>query len=64
MAESRYIAEDALELIDVRYRQLDPVGTMEQALNPASAQIWDKAEGKRLMHDTSLRQRRQGLRPG
>ncbi|MEM7094426.1 MAG: xanthine dehydrogenase family protein molybdopterin-binding subunit [Actinomycetota bacterium] len=52
LAESRYIAEDALELIEVDYTDLEPVATMSQARNPNSPQLWDKADGN-VLHDGS-----------
>ncbi len=45
VAEDRYIAEDARQLIDVDYEPLDAVATIEQALDPASARVWEEAEG-------------------
>ncbi|WP_142847185.1 molybdopterin cofactor-binding domain-containing protein [Telmatospirillum sp. J64-1] len=36
LAENRYLAEDALDRIEVRYRPLPPVTSIEQALDPAS----------------------------
>ena len=50
LAESRYIAEDALELIEVDYTDLEPVATMDQALSASSPQLWDKADGN-VLHD-------------
>jgi len=41
VAESRYLAEDALELIDVDYDDLPPVATAAQALDPSSTPIFD-----------------------
>ena len=41
VAESRYIAEDALELIEVDYDDLDPVATAAQALDPSSPPIFE-----------------------
>jgi carbon-monoxide dehydrogenase large subunit len=41
VAESRYVAEDALELIEVDYDELPPVATAEQALDPSSTPIFD-----------------------
>ena len=48
VAESRYVAEDALELIDVDYGEIDPVGTIDAALDTNSTQLWDKADGNVL----------------
>jgi len=50
LAESRYIAEDALELIEVDYTDLEPVASMDQALDPTSPQLWDAADGN-VLHD-------------
>jgi carbon-monoxide dehydrogenase large subunit len=41
VAESRYLAEDAAELIEVDYEELPAVATAEQALDPASPAIFD-----------------------
>jgi carbon-monoxide dehydrogenase large subunit len=40
VAESRYIAEDALEMIEVEYDDLPPVATADQALDPDSTPIF------------------------
>jgi len=48
VAESRYIAEDALDLIDVEYEFLDAVGSIDAALDPTSPQIWELADGNVL----------------
>ena len=52
VAEDRYIAEDARALIDVDYEPLDPVGTIDQALDPASTPLWDKAGSNVLYQDS------------
>jgi len=44
VAEDRYIAEDARQLIDVDYEPLDPVADIDQALDPASARVWEEGE--------------------
>src|SRR5207249_9438032 len=41
LAESRYIAEDALQLIEVDYDELPPVATAQQALDPSSPPIFE-----------------------
>jgi aerobic carbon-monoxide dehydrogenase large subunit len=41
VAESRYVAEDALELIEVDYDDLDPVATADQALDPDRPAIFE-----------------------
>jgi carbon-monoxide dehydrogenase large subunit len=41
VAESRYIAEDALELIDVEYDELPSIATAAQAMDPSRPPIFD-----------------------
>jgi aerobic carbon-monoxide dehydrogenase large subunit len=41
VAESRYIAEDALQLIEVDYDDLGPVATSDQAMDPSSTPIFE-----------------------
>ena len=41
VAESRYVAEDALQLIEVDYDDLGPVATADQALDPSSPPIFE-----------------------
>jgi carbon-monoxide dehydrogenase large subunit len=53
VAESRYVAEDALDLIDVEYRELPAVGTIAAALDPGSTPVWAKAKGNILYDDTA-----------
>jgi carbon-monoxide dehydrogenase large subunit len=53
IADSRYLAEDALELIEVEYRELPSVGTIAAALDPESTPLWPKAKGNVLLDDTS-----------
>ena len=53
IAESRYIAEDALDLIEVEYEELPPVATLAVALDPASTPVWQKAKGNVLYDDTA-----------
>lgn len=48
VADSRYIAEDALELIEIDYDDLQPVGTIDQALETGREKIWDLADGNVL----------------
>jgi carbon-monoxide dehydrogenase large subunit len=45
VATSRAVAEDACELIDVEYQAIDPVTSVEQALDPSRPNIWPKAHG-------------------
>ena len=42
VANSRRVAEDACELIDVDYQPLPPIATVEQALDPDRALVWPK----------------------
>lgn len=50
VAEDRYSARDALELIDVEYEPLDPVMDAKRALDPDAALIRDDIEGKADNH--------------
>lgn len=50
VAEDRYAARDALELIDVEYDILDPVVDARTALSPDAAVIRDDLEGKTDNH--------------
>jgi carbon-monoxide dehydrogenase large subunit len=50
VAESRYAARDALELIDVEYDVLDPVIDARRALEPGAPVIRDDLEGKTDNH--------------
>lgn len=50
VAEDRYAARDALELIDVEYDQLDPVVDVRRALEPGAPVIRDDLEGKTDNH--------------
>lgn len=52
IAESRYVAEDAAELVEVDYEPLGSVATIADALDPDSARLWDKAEGNVLYDHT------------
>src|SRR5258707_6091713 len=52
IAESRYIAEDAIELIQVDYDPLPPVPNMQVALDPTSAPIFEEAGDNIVYHDT------------
>ncbi|HYH51080.1 MAG TPA: xanthine dehydrogenase family protein molybdopterin-binding subunit, partial [Acidimicrobiia bacterium] len=52
VAESRRLAEDACELIDVDYDPLEPVATMEHALDPAKPALWPRAKGNVLCQET------------
>ncbi|HEX5367590.1 MAG TPA: xanthine dehydrogenase family protein molybdopterin-binding subunit, partial [Acidimicrobiales bacterium] len=48
VAESRYAAEDACELVEVDYDELPPVATAEQALDPSSHPVFDDLGGNVL----------------
>jgi aerobic carbon-monoxide dehydrogenase large subunit len=50
VADSRYSARDALELIDVEYDVLDPVIDARRALEPGAPVIRDDVEGKADNH--------------
>src|SRR3989440_4692129 len=50
VADDRYAARDALELIDVEYEPLDPVMDARKALDPGSPVIRDDIEGKADNH--------------
>src|SRR5476649_1959012 len=50
VAEDRYAARDALELIEVEYDILDPVIDARRALHPSSPVIRDDLEGKTDNH--------------
>ena len=48
VAQSRALAEDACELIQVEYEELAPVVTVEQALDPSLPAIFEELGGNRL----------------
>src|SRR6188474_2507225 len=50
VAEDRYAARDALELIDVEYDILEPVVDARRALSPDAAVIRDDLDGKTDNH--------------
>lgn len=50
-AEDRYVAEDALELIEVDYETLPPVVTLEDALKADAPLVFEEAGSNVLMHD-------------
>ncbi|MBO2450553.1 carbon-monoxide dehydrogenase large subunit [Actinomadura barringtoniae] len=50
VAEDRYAARDALELIDVEYEPLDPVIDVRKALDPNAPVIRDDLDGKADNH--------------
>jgi carbon-monoxide dehydrogenase large subunit len=45
LAETREAARDAAELIEVEYKPLPAVATVDDAAKPGAAQIWDVAPG-------------------
>ncbi len=49
LADSRYHAEDALELIEVDYEQLAPVASIADALSVNAEQVWERADGNVLL---------------
>ena len=50
VAEDRYIAEDALDLIDVEYEPLTPVVRIEDALKADAPLLFDEAGSNVLLH--------------
>ncbi|MGI9645305.1 MAG: xanthine dehydrogenase family protein molybdopterin-binding subunit, partial [Ilumatobacteraceae bacterium] len=48
LAESRHLAEDAVQLIDVEFEPLTPVASISDALHPDTAPLWEKADGNVL----------------
>ncbi|RBY80605.1 carbon-monoxide dehydrogenase large subunit [Geodermatophilus sp. TF02-6] len=50
VAEDRYTARDALELIDVEYEELPPVVDVRRALDPGAPVIRDDLEGRTDNH--------------
>ena len=52
VAEDRYIAEDALDLIDVDYEPLPPVVQIEDALQPDAPVLFEEAGSNVLLHHT------------
>jgi carbon-monoxide dehydrogenase large subunit len=54
VAESRYAAEDAVELIEVEYEELLPVMTANQALDPASPPIFEQL-GSNVLVPSNIR---------
>jgi hypothetical protein len=45
VAESRYVARDAAELVEADYEELPAVVDVERALQPGAATVWDNAPG-------------------
>ena len=53
VAESRYLAEDACELIQVEYQELPAVTSAEQALDPSSTPIFENLGSNVLLGPTT-----------
>ncbi|MBI2371059.1 MAG: xanthine dehydrogenase family protein molybdopterin-binding subunit [Deltaproteobacteria bacterium] len=51
VAEDRYLAEDALELIDVEYEPLRPLVEIEDALREDAPLIFEEAGSNELLHE-------------
>jgi len=51
IAESRYVAEDAAQLIVVDYEELQPIATIEHALDATRPAIWPGPHGNVLQRD-------------
>jgi carbon-monoxide dehydrogenase large subunit len=49
VADSRYIAEDACELIDIDYEQLEAIGTFEQALDPSGPKVFESLDSNIML---------------
>ena len=45
VATSRAVAEDAAEIVDVEYEELEPIATLAHAHDPSRPAIWPKANG-------------------
>jgi len=52
LAESRHLAEDAVELVEVEYEPLDSIASMADALRSDAPQVWEKADGNVLYDAT------------
>ena len=48
IAESRHLAEDAIELIDIEYDPLDSVASIAEGLSSDRPALWEKAKGNIL----------------
>ncbi len=51
IAESRYVAEDAAQLVVVDYEELTPIATMEHALDATRPAIWPGPNGNVMQRD-------------
>src|SRR5581483_7229807 len=47
----RYVAEDAIELVEVEYEELPAVTDPEAALAPGAPQLWDEIPGNAVLRD-------------
>ena len=52
VATSRYAAEDAVELVRVEYEELEPIATIDHALDPRRPPIWPGARGNVMFEAT------------
>ena len=50
VADDSYIADDALDLIEVDYEELPSVTNQEEALKPGAPQLYDNAPGNQAFH--------------
>lgn len=48
VAESRHVAEDAVELVEVDYTELPAVASIADAVSSSETQVWEKADGNLL----------------
>jgi carbon-monoxide dehydrogenase large subunit len=51
VAESRYVAEDAAQLVVVDYEELAPIATIEHSLDPSRPAIWPGPHGNVIQRD-------------
>ena len=52
VAEDRYIAEDAVELIKIEYDPLQPLVRIDDALKPGAPLLFEEVGTNELLHDT------------
>ena len=65
VAESRYLAEDARDAVEVDYEPLDAVVTMDQAADPARPALFEDVGSNVVLHrGDELRRARRGIRRG
>ena len=53
IADTRYVAEDAAQLVVVDYEELEPIATIEHALDPSRPALWPAPEGNVLQRDAA-----------